>query len=109
MEEKDLQSLSDFIQSRRAINEDTHPQLTVFTDPKQILLFKIRAMQLRMANCIDTIDKGYELLDRSSDTNTQELRIATSKMLINALLLSHELGMSAEELVENIFDLCNKS
>jgi len=109
MKEKDLQSLRDFVQSKRPINGDTFPQLAVLTDPKLILLFKIRTLQLRMTNCMGIIDEQYDLLDSATDSNTQELRIATSKMLINTLLLSHELGMSIEELVENIFDLCNKA
>ena len=97
----DLASLMSFIGERYTFTEEHYPGFSQLT-PKQQKLFAVRHSQLHMSKSTGAIATEAEAADHGGEMNSENLKVATTKMLINTLKLAEELGMTPEDIAASV-------
>lgn len=100
--EPHLASLMQYIDSKYKFNEENYPGFGHLAGKNRRLVFIVRHSQLHMCKSVGKIATEAEAADHGRTISTENLRIATTKMLVNVLKLAEELGMSAEELAAKV-------
>lgn len=97
----DLSSLMAFIGERYTFTEEHYPdfdQLSV----EQKLCFVVRHNALHMMKSTGKIAAEAEAADHGAPMNEENLKVATTKMLVNVLKLAEELGISGDDLAAHV-------
>jgi hypothetical protein len=93
----DLSSLMTFIGERYTFTEEHYPGFDQLS-AEQKLLFAVRHSALHMMKSTGKIAAEAEAADHGGQMNEENLKVATTKMLVNVLKLAEELGISGDEL-----------
>lgn len=96
----DLSSLMIFIGERYTFTQEHYPDLD--TSPHAKKAFAVRHSALHMMKSTGKIAAEAESADHGGEMNADNLKTATTKMLVNVLKLAEELGISSEELAANV-------
>lgn len=97
---QDLTSLMVFIGARYTFTSEHYPDIPEL--PADRLPYAVRHSALHMMKSTGKIAAEAEAADHGGDMSIENLKIATTKMLVNVLKLAEELGMSGEELAANV-------
>ena len=101
MPEPNLASLMQYIGERYTFTEEHYPGFNKFSEKEQ-KVFAVRHSHLHMSKSAGKIAAEAETADHGGTMNEEKLCVATAKMLVNALKLAQELGMSAEDLAAKV-------
>ena len=95
----DLSSLMTFIGERYTFEKKHYPSFNqALMSPQQQLAFVVRHSALHMMKSTGKIAAEAEAADHGGLMNTDNLKVATTKMLVSVLKLAEELGMSGDDL-----------
>lgn len=97
----DLKTLMLFIGERYIFDEQSYPGIGQLS-PKQRALFVVRHSALHVMKSAGVLAAQAESGDHGNSMDAAELKIATTKTLVNALKLAQELGMTAEDLAAQV-------
>lgn len=95
--EPNLASLMAFIGARYTFTNQHYPNVDLST-PEKVRAFAVSHSLKHISKSAGKIATETEAQDHGGAMNEENLRIATTKMLVNALKLAEELGMSPDEL-----------
>jgi len=99
----DLSSLMAFIGERYTFDKKHYPGFNqILLSPEQQLAYVVRHSALHMMKSTGKIAAEAEAADHGGLMNENDLKIATTKMLVNVLKLAEELGMSGDDLAEYV-------
>ncbi len=96
----DLSSLMAFIGERYTFTQDHYPNID--TSPEAKRIFAVRHSALHMMKSTGKIAAEVEAADHGGNMDLKALRVATNKMLVNALKLAEELDMTAQDLADGV-------
>ncbi|HEX2792735.1 MAG TPA: hypothetical protein VHO23_03415 [Candidatus Paceibacterota bacterium] len=99
-QKSDLSSLMAFIGERYTFTQEHYPDLDISSRAKQI--FAVRHSALHMMKSTGKIAAEAESADHGGEMSAENLKTATTKMLVNVLKLAEELGISGDELAANV-------
>jgi hypothetical protein len=95
----DLSSLMKFIEERYTFDKKNYPGFNqVLLSSEQQLAYVVRHSALHMMKSTGKIAAEAEATDHGELMNEENLKVATTKMLVNVLKLAEELGISGEDL-----------
>lgn len=97
----DLASLMAVIGQGFPFTQEHYPQADLST-PQSTLAFAVSHSSKHMAKSCGKIAAESEEYDHSGTMDEEALKVATTKMIVNALNLARMLGMSPEEIAERV-------
>ena len=97
----DLASLMSFIGERYTFTEENYPGFDALSVYDRTV-FAVRHSAMHMMKSTGKIAAEAEKADHGGEMSPEDLKTATTKMLVNVLKLAEELGISAEELAANV-------
>lgn len=100
----DLGSLMKYIGERYTFTEEHYPGFSKLSTSEK-LTFIVRHSQLHLSKSTGKIAAEAETADHGGIMDQENLRIATTKMLVNVLKLAEELGMTPAGLAAKIPDV----
>lgn len=97
----DLTVLMEFIKTGFPFTPERYPNGDLSTSEK-IRAFAVRHSAVHIAKTCGQIAAEAERYDHGGTMDTEQLKVATTKMLINVLNLANALGMTPEELAQRV-------
>ena len=97
----DLVSLMIFIGDRYTFTGEQYPELRESTENHK-RAFGVRHSLLHMNKVTGVIATEVERAEHGGEMDSEKLKVAVAKMLINTIKLAEELGMSPAELATRV-------
>jgi hypothetical protein len=97
----DLTSLMDHIGARFVFNGSKYPGYDELA-PAQQQAFVLKHSLLHLNKSVGVIATQAESADHGSSIDTEQVKVATTKLLVSVLALAGKLGMSPQELASKI-------
>ena len=97
----ELSSMMEYIGTHFPFTQERYPNADLST-PEKKLAFAVRHSSAHMSKTGGRIAAQVERYDHGGTMDRENLEVETAKMLVNALNLARELGMSAETLASMV-------
>lgn len=90
-----------FIGERYTFTSEFYPTLEGASEEEQIQ-FAVNHSALHIMKSVGVIAAEVEAADHGGEMDPEKLKTATTKMLVNVLKLAEVLGISGEQLADNV-------